>query len=664
MKDGLPHNAVRWVAQTPDKLLWVGTALGVARFDGAHFKVFGPTSAMALADVRTKSLCADPDGALWVLDESGFIARHERGQFFSPPAAQGLSKAAHGLYSDGAKLFVLSDVEGRVFRLEDNRFVEWLNTSNAATGPFMGINVDLDGTVWVRHGTTLSWWDGERWQRVIAPDGSTNFVALKTGPCRAGGMWVSSSNGLRRLRRGVWDATFLAYEDLVPSVQAVIEDRGGNIWVTHGGGQLLRFDPSGRLTQLLWHQTSADNGVKHIFEDADGNLWLAMDTGLTRLRAKSKATSPGSPDVTAPNVVLDEVLADGHELRVTGSATGNEAYVLPAGLRAVEFRFTGVSFDAPLRLQFRHRLDGFDNDWRTGARRVAVYSNLPPGRLCLRLAASYEGGAWDGREISVDVMVPPQLWETLWFRTGAAVIGLGAVSLVWQRREILRRRAQAQQDQFCRRLMESQESERKRIASELHDSLGQNLLLIKNRAVMGLKENASSERMREQLQEISQASTDSVEEIRSIARALRPYQLDRLGLTKTLEDVAASVTTAGGLHIKAAVDNVDGLFAPEAEIGLYRIVQEGLSNVLKHAQAKSVRLVVQRSEESVRMELTDDGRGFHSAQKDGFGLNGLRERVRLLGGVVVVMSAPGQGTQLQVSIPLPSGRVPDVNSAT
>ena len=78
--------------------------------------------------------------------------------------------------------------------------MEWLNTSNAATGPFMGINVDLDGTVWVRHGTTLSWWDGERWQRVIAPDGSTNFVALKTGPCRAGGMWVSSSNGLRRLR--------------------------------------------------------------------------------------------------------------------------------------------------------------------------------------------------------------------------------------------------------------------------------------------------------------------------------------------------------------------------------------------------------------------------------------------------------------------------------
>ena len=97
---------------------------------------------------------------------------------------------------------------------------------------------------------------------------------------------------------------------------------------------------------------------------------------------------------------------------------------------------------------------------------------------------------------------------------------------------------------------------------------------------------------------------------------------------------------------------------------LFRIVQEGLNNALKHAEAKSALLVVRRSEDSVRMELTDDGRGFDSAQKDGFGLNGLRERVRLLGGVLVVRSAPGQGTQLQVSIPLPSGRVQPVKTPT
>jgi signal transduction histidine kinase len=212
--------------------------------------------------------------------------------------------------------------------------------------------------------------------------------------------------------------------------------------------------------------------------------------------------------------------------------------------------------------------------------------------------------------------------------------------------------AKAEQDEFCRRLIESQEAERQRIARELHDSLGQNLLIIKNRAVMGLQENSTPERMREQLREISEASTGSVEEVRAIARALRPYQRDRLGLTKTLEDAAATVTTTGGLRIATEVDPVDGLFAEDAEIAVYRIVQEGLNNIINHAGATSARLVVRRHPESVQIDLTDDGRGIDPGQEDGFGLTNLRERVRLLGGTLAVRTAPDQGTRLQATIPL------------
>lgn len=664
IKDGLPHNSVRWLAQTPDGFLWAATMQGLARFDGARFKTFDPTSTPALGDARIKSLCVDPNGVLWVLGENGSIARRDHGGFVPLTAAQGEPTAGgHGLYSDGAKTFVVSDTQGRVHRLEDNRLVEWLDTGKAANGPFVGINVDYDGTVWVRHGATLSWWNGERWRRVVAPDGSTNFIALKTGPSYAGGMWISNADGLRRLRRGEWDQRFFAYEAPVPSIQAILEDRAGNVWVTHGGGQLLRFDPSGRLTQSRRHNSLADDAVKHFFEDADGNLWLAKDSGLTRLRPKVRANPPRLDD-QGPHVVLEEVLADGRPMTHQPSPTGDGALVLPAGGRALEFRFTGVTFDAPDRVQFRHKLDGFDSDWTTGARRVATYSNLPPGRYYFRLSAGREGGAWSGPEVTASITVQPHVWQTWWFRTGGVVFLLGAVVLAWQRREILRQRERAQQDQFYRRLIESQETERQRIARELHDSLGQNLLLIKNRAVMGLKDSATPEKMREQLQEISEASAGSVEEIRAIARALRPYQLDRLGLTKTLEDVAASVTTAGGVRIELQVDNLDGVFAPDAEIGLYRIVQEGLNNVLKHAEAKSARLSVRRNGESVEIELSDNGRGLDPTQKDGFGLSGLRERVRLLGGTLTLKSAPAQGTRLQVSIPFPKENPPTSTSPT
>jgi len=426
VKDGLPHNSVRWLAQTPDGFLWAGTAQGLARFDGVRFKTFDPTSTPALGDAQIKSLCVDPGGVLWVLGENGSIARREQGGFVALTATEGgLPADGHGLYSDGAKTFVVSDVQGRVHRLEGNRLVEWLNTSNAASGPFIGINVDCDGTVWVRHGTTLSWWDGERWKRVVAPDGSTNFVALKTGPSYAGGMWISSADGLQRLRRGFWEQRFLAYESPVPSIQAVLEDRAGNVWVTHGGGQLLRFDPTGRLTQSRRHNSLADDAVKHFFEDADGNLWLAKDSGLTRLRPKVR-TNPPRLDDQGPHVVLEEILMDGRPMNQQPSTTDDGALVFPAGGRALEFRFTGVTFDAPNQVRFRHKLDGFDSDWTTGARRVATYSNLPPGRYYFRLSAGREGGAWNGREVTASVMVQPHVWQTWWFRAGVVALLLGA----------------------------------------------------------------------------------------------------------------------------------------------------------------------------------------------------------------------------------------------
>jgi signal transduction histidine kinase len=211
----------------------------------------------------------------------------------------------------------------------------------------------------------------------------------------------------------------------------------------------------------------------------------------------------------------------------------------------------------------------------------------------------------------------------------------------------------AEQETFARCLIDSQESERRRIASELHDSLGQMLLVIKNRAFMGLKAGASTEAMREQLNEISATSTHSIEEVRTIARGLRPYQLDRLGLTSTLADSAELVAGSGGPRVTARVGSIDGLFPPEAEISIYRIVQEGLSNTVKHAAATAVRLTVEREDRVVRIRLSDDGRGFDARRKEGFGLAGIKERVELLGGTMSIHSSPGRGTCLVVEIPLP-----------
>jgi signal transduction histidine kinase len=191
------------------------------------------------------------------------------------------------------------------------------------------------------------------------------------------------------------------------------------------------------------------------------------------------------------------------------------------------------------------------------------------------------------------------------------------------------------QEEFSRRLIASQEQERQRIAAELHDSLGQNLLIIKNRALLGLTAGAAQTAPVEQLHEIS-SSTQAIEEVREIARNLRPYKLDRLGLTKALESIIAQAADSSEINFSARVDSVDGLFSKEAEINLFRIVQESVNNVLKHSQATNVQLLVEREERNVHFEIKDDGAGFdfeamkaEKADQRGIGLDGIAERAIL-----------------------------------
>jgi signal transduction histidine kinase len=120
-----------------------------------------------------------------------------------------------------------------------------------------------------------------------------------------------------------------------------------------------------------------------------------------------------------------------------------------------------------------------------------------------------------------------------------------------------------------------------------------------------------------------------------------------------LLDAAVLVTGSGGARVTAQVDPIDGVFPPEVEISIYRIVQEGLNNAVKHAAARAAQLTVQRDARVVTIRLSDDGRGFDPSQTEGFGLAGIRERVRLLGGALSIDSCPDRGTCLIVEIPLP-----------
>ena len=254
----------------------------------------------------------------------------------------------------------------------------------------------------------------------------------------------------------------------------------------------------------------------------------------------------------------------------------------------------------------------------------------------------------------------PPFYRTWWFVTIALIGVVGMVWFIWVRRVAQLKLISAGQQAFARQLIVSQESERKRIAAELHDGLGQHLVVIKNLALMFLRTSAgapaTSNGALGQIEEISAEASHAIGEVKEISYNLRPYQLDRIGLTKAVEALARTSAACSHIGFTAEIDNIDGFFPQESEINFYRIVQESVNNIVKHSEATLASVSVQRDPERLRLIIRDNGKGFAPGgdrpdrRATGFGLIGIRERVQLLGGNTVIQSAPGRGTTMSIEI--------------
>jgi len=563
-------------------------------------------------------LLQDRQERLWVGTRmSGVICEGKTGQR-TYSTTQGLSHNRVYCLAEDAVGAIWVGTEHGVNRILDGQVATFRRQDGLPAELFQAIWADPDGTVWLGStGGGLTRWRGGRFATLTSRQGLINDSIEQILGDGSGNLWIGTQLGLMRVSsRDLNDCA----DGKLAFVHAKVLDRDDGLLVPNCGTE---YSPS-------------------CLKARDGRLWFGMRSGLLIVDPLVLGTK------TNPlPVYIEDVFADG--VPVAGKSQ------LHAGTHNLRIQFTALDLSAPRKVRFRRWLEGYERDWTdAGGDRVAVYTKVPPGDYTFHVVACNSDGHWNQAGASLGFTILPAWWQTVWAQSACVLAVLG-LALAYHRNRIRRLEVRrAEQEKFARRLIDSQESERRRIASELHDSLGQMLLIIKNRAFMGLKPNAHIESMREQLTEISTTSAQSIDEVRSIARGLRPYQLDRLGLTSALQDAAALVTGSGGLQVLAEIDRVDGLFPSEAEINIYRIVQEGLNNAVKHAAARSARLRVQREARILTIRISDDGRGFDPSQIEGFGLAGIRERVQLLGGTMGVDSSPGKGTCLLVEIPLPS----------
>ena len=259
----------------------------------------------------------------------------------------------------------------------------------------------------------------------------------------------------------------------------------------------------------------------------------------------------------------------------------------------------------------------------------------------------------------IAVLSGPPWWT--WKRIATLVgtlLTVLMVALLWV--HLLRRRLARQKNvqlAFSRKVLERLEEERQRIAANLHDSLGQMLLVINSQAIWASQGAPEEPGWREHLAEIGSATCQAIEEVRRITHGLRPYQLDRLGLTLAIRALVGRASENNPVVFASRVEDIDNLFAKEDEIHVYRIVQEVVSNIIRHSGATEAAVVIKKRPTSISLSIRDNGKGFDAARlfnqphEVGYGLSGIAERVRILGGTLAIDSRPGEGTNAAVEIP-------------
>ncbi len=494
--------------------------------------------------------------------------------------------------------------------------------------------IDSEDILWIgEQRSGLSRFDGKRFFNYTNAIGAPAFDLPATVTALIGDdegyLWLASNRGLHR-------ASLKQLDD-------VAEGRQASASVIH----FDRSDGMGSSECIDDHQPS-------VWKTTDGRLWFATTFGVSVVDPAALPLNPRPPPVRIEAALIDDRPVWPQPSKAPG---GGELRVPPDYAR-LEFHFTALSLTAPARNRYRFQLAPFEKNWEeAGARRTAYYKRVPPGHYEFKVTGCNNDGVWNETGASLALVIVPPWWETAGFRwAAAAACGLLIFAAYHWRVESLKSRTAAQQE-ISRRLIESQELERQRIAGELHDGLGQSLLVIKSRALLALRDPDLPAGAREELDALTSMAGHAIGEARQIAHNLRPFQLDELGLTRALRGMINNVSRASGISIKHEVADVDGAFAHEQEINIYRIVQELLNNVMKHAQASEVGVSVERDQSCVRVTVRDNGRGFgpEKPSGEGFGMRAISERVRILGGSWTMQSAPGEGTVAVVTLPVAAG---------
>jgi ligand-binding sensor domain-containing protein/signal transduction histidine kinase len=689
-----------------DGSLWLGTsAAGLRRLRDTAVTTMNERDGLSLA--RVYSILEDRAGVVWIGTLDAGLNRYRDKRVTAYSLVEGLpSVTITCIYEDrSGRLWVGTDrglayfAHGRFRRFEDD--------AGLLQGSVSAIQEDRSGTFWFATDAGLVRLSGGRWTSFTTKDGLTHDRTSALLEDRSGALWIGTFQGLTRLKDGVLTGYREREGFIGNTVRAFHEDSEGTLWVGTYDGGLYRLARN-RLTRYTRNEGLHDNGVFQILEDDEGNLWTGSNRGISRVsrrelnelaEGRRRSVSPvvfgardglssvevnggrqpagikardgrlwfptmGGVAVIDPRVVRMSAKPPSviiEEIRLAGTPVDFVPQLrIPPGATTFEIRYTVPSFVKPEQVRFRHRLVGLDSEWiEAGDRRSAAFFHIPPGRYRFEVLAASPDGEWGASGAPLDILVLAPFWRTSWF---IALVLAGGGTIAFNGHHVRTRRLRKLhelQQRFSRQLIDSQESERQRISKEVHDSLGQELGIIRKLARAPEERSGDPAGTRGALAVIGVVAERIDRQMKEIAYGLRPHQLDTIGLSKAIEGMARRVGQACDVEFTIEIEPIDDLFARNSHIHVFRIVQEAVTNLVRHAKAGRAKVVMATHAVWVEIRVEDNGTGFSPERFDatgsamqGFGLASMRERARILGGRVEILSSLGTGTAVVVTLPI------------
>jgi ligand-binding sensor domain-containing protein/signal transduction histidine kinase len=550
-------------------------------------------------------------------------------------------------------------VNGGASSFKDGRFVTYTTASGLSSNTIYSILGTHDGTIWLATPNGLNAWSTLHWKTYSSREGLPSDSVNCLFEDSSGVLWIGTSNGLASLSSGHIQVFPEAPESLRKQIYGLVEDRSGWLWVATSS-HVLRV----RREKLLLGTLQPDDvreygladglrstqGVKRsssVVADALGRIWFSTSRGLSVVDP-SRLLRDSPPAI----VHLDAVSADGSAIEI-----GNLIHIPPSRKR-ITFSYTALSLAVPERIRYRYFLESFDRSWsEPAAAGEAVYTNLGAGSYRFRVTASNSDGIWNGSESAVSFQVDPVLWQTWWFRSACLVT---AAFLAWIAYLYRVRQVTARLDmQFQERI-----SERTRIAGELHDTLLQSvqgLILHFQRARNLLPANPAEavQRLDVALDRAEQAIVES----RNAIHDLRSSTLSESDLEQALTALGKELGPVDGNAgkdaevLKVVVEGTARPIRPVLRDDVYRIVREALRNAFRHANAEHIEAEVVYEENLFRVRIRDDGKGInpnileHEGPSGHWGLVGMRERAKRIGGQLEVWTEHNAGTEIELTVP-------------